>query len=232
MTIPEKLEGVANFLIKLNNENPDFTIVPFYLIHEITGITKPEAQEVCELLQKKGYIRYEYFPYFDTEPIFIPRDANMMSDYMDEKGAMRFFSSDGDIDFPTTEIGSVNFDKLMKVSESFSLRKSLAKQLRPQIQFDPEESKLTTNGKSLQLQSNNSRVIATKIFAVPYGTRIPENEIALHLDDTKESGKVVTGADAGYTYIYNCINRLNQKIEELSGVEHFIQYKQGKIWVE
>lgn len=232
MTPAEKIRAIAAFLLRLKQEK---TIVPYAAfedIRSITSIQSDEARSICELLRKKGLLAFEYMPFGDTPAVFISLDKNQ-SDYTSLKGAMRFFalSTDEDTSLPR-EIEDVNFDALEEVIESQALLDDLVRGLRPEVLYDSATSELVSDGKRLSVGPHNSQAIAQLVFSKPLGTRIPEADVAALLDDTKVLGEFKKADRAGYTYLYNSVNRLNDKIEELTGIHRLIQYKKGKIWIE
>jgi len=232
MNTVEKIEALASFLLKLKEARPDFGYVAFEDIKDVIDVPKVEAQQICELLKKKGFIAFEYMPFDDRERVFITFDSGRVSDYLDPHGAMRFFSIRDEESSLPAEMGGVNLSRLEEIVDSESLRDELAKDLRPEIRYNSKTAELMSDGRNVSLGSHNSRVIAEKIFSQPFGTRIPEEDIAFKLDDTKIDGEFKKGDTAGYTYLYNSINRVNDKIEELTGIHRLIQYKRGKIWIE
>ena len=65
MNTVEKIEALASFLLKLKVARPDFGYVAFEDIKDVIDVPKVEAQQICELLKKKGFIAFEYMPFDD-----------------------------------------------------------------------------------------------------------------------------------------------------------------------
>jgi hypothetical protein len=164
----------------------------------------------------------------DTEVVFLPKEGFNESDYSDPQGAMFFLDLE---DKSEEKEAQINFDKLIELTNSDSKLRDLAHELKPKVSYDKETTSLISGNNSLLLGPHNSKVIAEKIFSVPFGTRISEDDFVPFLDDTRVRGEFKKASQAGYEYIYNCVNRVNEKIEELTGVAHFIQYKKGEMWV-
>jgi hypothetical protein len=222
MNAIEQIEAVSRFFLRLKQERPDASLVSFKNIKDVTGVPTKETQQILELLRKEKFMHFEYMPFDDHEKVFTMFDKD--KDYQDPKGAITFFILPNKISAIPTEIGHIDIPRLKKLVKSKTMLNELSTKLRVEIIFEIGTSELVSGTKRTVLHSHNSRIVAEEIFKHSFGTRIPEENIESLFENEHTA--------INYRFIYNIVSRINEKIEEITGIHNLVQFKQAQIWIE
>jgi hypothetical protein len=231
MEATEKIRQIGNWFIRITKEHPEWTFVTFKDFENSTGLEKAEIMQICELLKKHNLVEFEYMPFDDSSSRFDMFDKEQ--NIQDVTGAISFL--------PLSKIKAkrkkikphkIEVKSLQALISSDTELTALARELRPDITYDSTHMVLTSGSKSKELNSLNSKILAEMIFSKPFGTVFLIDDILPLLEGTTEKGVSVVAEDASPKFFSNIVTRLNQKLEEITGIHNLIQVKQERVWIE
>lgn len=186
-----------------------------------TGLTAERVKEILLFLKSAEVLQYEYLPFGETKKKDIFNKE--LDDELDEEGAITFIGQRTNGATPTIFVYENKMDTLENFLVSDELyNKALKKaKYRIALSYDKLSRKLNFKEKEIAIErSHNQRVLCEVIFSKPFGTHFMEDDFKFDdiPEDQDEQRRTI-----------NVINQVNLKIEKITGIHQFIEFKGGII---
>lgn len=172
-----------------------------------TGLSAERVKEILRFLSSANLFEYEYLPFEEDgkEDIF----KKDLAGRLNEEGAISLLLM--------KPIKDENILETFLASDEVFNNALKETKYRIELSYDKLRRSLSFKGKEVGIErSHNQRMLCEVIFSQPFGTQFTEDDFSF--DDLPR------GQDEKRRTI-NVVNQVNLKIESLTGIHQFIQFK-------